>query len=134
MSSYLSMPVVPTVLGFDPRIQFIHEDDLVESIRLSVLEPTAGTYNVAGDGVLLLSQAIRRLGRRQVIVPRPLFPVVARRLVGRGIADFSSESVRYLTYGRSLDTRAMRETLGFEPDWTTAQALESFVESRSHVA
>jgi len=134
MSSYLSMPVVPTVLGFDPRIQFIHEDDLVESIRLSVLEPTAGTYNIAGDGVLLLSQAIRRLGRRQLIVPGPLFPVVARRLVGRGIADFSPESVRYLTYGRSLDTRAMRETLGFEPNWSTAQALESFAESRSHVA
>lgn len=134
MSSYLSMPVVPTVLGFDPRIQFVHEDDLVESIRLAVVQPTHGTFNVSGDGVLLLSQAIRRLGRRQVVVPGPVFPMVARRLMGRGTADFSTENVRYLSYGRSLDTRAMRETLGFEPDWTTAQTLESFADSGSRVA
>lgn len=133
-TSYLSMPIIPTVLGFDPRVQFVHEDDLVESIRLSVERPTKGTFNIAGDGVLLLSQAIRRLGRRQLIVPAPVFPLVARRLSGRGIADFSAESVRYLTYGRSLDTRAMREILGFEPDWTTAQALESFAESGARVA
>jgi len=134
MSAYLSMPVVPTVLGFDPRIQFVHEDDLVESIRLSIEQPTHGTFNIAGDGVMLLSQAIRRLGRRQAVVPAPIFTMVARRLMGRGTADFTPENVRYLSYGRSLDTRAMRETLGFEPDWTTSQALDSFAESRSHVA
>ncbi len=126
MTAYLSMPVVPTVLGFDPRMQFVHEDDLIAATSLAVEHTVPGTFNVAGDGVLLLSQVIRRLGRRQVVLPAPVFPLIGRRMAGRRNADFSTEGVRYLTYGRGLDTRAMREVLQFEPAWTTAQALESF--------
>lgn len=134
MTALLSMSVVPTVLGFDPRLQFIHEDDLVEAIRLSVEHTVPGTFNIAGDGVVLLSQAIRRLGHRQVLIPGFAFPMVARRMAGRRNADLSTEGVRYLTYGRGLDTRAMREVLGFEPEWTTAETLESFAEGRRRVA
>ena len=58
MTSYLTMPIVPTVLGFDPRLQFVHEEDALEVTRRVVLQRTTGTFNVAGDGVMLLSQAL----------------------------------------------------------------------------
>src|SRR5436305_2108182 len=63
LTRYLSLPVVPTVLGFDPRIQLCHEDDGVEVLRRCSLEDHPGIFNVGGSGVLLLSQAIRRVGR-----------------------------------------------------------------------
>ena len=126
LTSYFSMPVVPTILGFDPRLQFVHEDDLLDAMGVAVRDPRQGTFNIAGDGVLLLSQALRRARRTTVAVPRLLWPTVGRAMKPRGLADFSSESERYLSYGRGLDTRAMRRTLGFEPQYDSEAAFMSF--------
>lgn len=128
MTSYLTMPVVPTVLGFDPRLQFVHEDDAVEVTRRATLQRTSGTFNVAGDGVVLLSQALRRLGRPMVPVPAAIFPSVGRTLSRGAWADFSRDQVRYLMYGRALDTTAIETELGFHADYTSQAALASFVE------
>ena len=75
----------------------------------------------------MLSQALRRSRRATVAVPSLLFPSVGRAMSPRGLADFSPEAVRYLTFGRALDTRAMRRTLGFEPSWTSEGAFMAFV-------
>jgi len=129
MTSYLTMPVVPTVLGFDPRLQFVHEDDAVEVTRRSVLQRSAGTFNLSGPGVVLLSQAIRRLGRVQMPLPASIMPAVGRTLARGAWADFSRDQVRYLTYGRVLDTSAVEDELGFSPQYSSRQALESFAKA-----
>jgi len=130
LTAYFTLPVIPTVLGFDPRMQFIHEDDGIEALRTAVITPCRGIFNVAGDGVLLLSQAVRRTNRPTVAILPMLFSTVGRAIGGTGLADFSPEAIRYLTYGRGLDTRAMRRTLGFEPTWTSAAAFEQFVQGK----
>jgi len=126
LASYFRLPVVPTVLGYDPRLQFLHEEDLLEVLRHSVLSEVAGTFNVAGDGVLVLSQALRRLGKPAV--PMPAFAVgrVGSTLRQARLADFSPEQLSFLTYGRGVDTTRMRTELGFEPRFTTASALADF--------
>ena len=133
LTAYFSLPVVPIVLGFDPRLTFVHEDDLVDAVAWAVRSPRHGAFNVAGDGVIMASQAIRRARRPFVAVPAPLFATVGRALRPAGLADFSSEAVRYLTFGRVLDTRAMRATLGFAPAYTTVQAFDSFVHRADQV-
>jgi UDP-glucose 4-epimerase len=127
LTAYFSLPVIPTVLGFDPRLQFVHEDDGLDAIRCAVLNPRQGTFNIAGAGVLMLSQAVRRSPRPTIAVPGLLFATVGRSLGTTGLADFSPEAVRYLTHGRALDTRAMRSTLGYEPVWSSEDAFMSFV-------
>src|SRR3954470_18876643 len=52
MTSYFRLPVIPKVLGFDARLQFLHEDDLMEVLQHAVRKEVPGTFNVAGDGVL----------------------------------------------------------------------------------
>lgn len=126
VTSYLTMPVVPTVAGYDPRMQFVHEDDAVEVTRRAVLQRTAGTFNVAGDGVVLLSQAIRRLGRPMLPLPASVMPVVGRSLARGAWADFSRDQVRYLTYGRVLDVSALEAELGFRCGYSSQRALDSF--------
>lgn len=134
MTSYLSMPVVPTVMGFDPRLQFVHEDDAIDVGLRAVLQRSQGTYNVAGDGVLLLSQVVRLLGNVMVPVPAGLLPFLGRGLARGGWADFSRDQVRYLTYGRALDTSAAREVLGFQAVYSSEQALAAFASGlSSHV-
>jgi UDP-glucose 4-epimerase len=66
---YFRMPVVPTVLGFDARLQFLHEQDLMDVLIHAVRTDLPGTFNIAGDGVLMLSQALRRLKRPTVPMP-----------------------------------------------------------------
>jgi UDP-glucose 4-epimerase len=135
LSEYLSLPVMPTVFGYDPRLQFVHEDDVIDVLDLASREPrratlNSGTFNVAGDGVVLLSQCARRLGRPTVPVPLPAVTWVGSALRTVGVTDFSPEQIRLLTHGRVVSTVQMRETLGFEPRFTTAETFADFARSR----
>lgn len=124
VSQYFRLPVVPTVLGFDARLQFLHEDDLLGAIRHATLDGVHGTFNVAGDGILMLSQALRRLGKPSVPMPSFAVSQVGSLVRQSRVADFSPEQVAYLTYGRGVDTTRMRTVLNFEPRHTTESAFE----------
>ncbi len=84
ITSYFRLPVVPTVLGFDPRLQFLHQDDLLAVLQHAALDGASGVFNVAGDGVLMLSQAIRRLSGPACRSPASRSAASARSCVRRG--------------------------------------------------
>ncbi len=130
MTDYFRLRVIPTMLGFDPRLQFLHEDDALTAHRLATLGEVAGVFNVAGDGVLALSQAAHMAGRPTLPVPAPLGSAVGALYRRTGLADFSAEQMRYLSYGRGLDTTRMRSVLGLEPQYSTRDAFASFVQGR----
>jgi UDP-glucose 4-epimerase len=135
MTAYFRLPVIPTVLGYDPRLQFVHEDDGLAALAVAAMESRVGTFNVAGEGVMLLSQAVRRARRQTVAVPRLMFSAFGRSVSTTGLADFSPEAVRYLMFGRGLDTSAMRRVLGFTPRYSTPEAFAAFAEpAEAHVA
>lgn len=131
LSAYFGLPVVPIVLGRDPRFQLVHEDDCVEALRLAAVERRPGIFNVAGDGFMVLSQALRRAGRPALPLPTLGTPFVGGLMRRAGIADMDSAQVRLLTYGRGVDTARMREQLHFEPVHTTAEAFDAFVRARA---
>jgi len=124
LSHYLRLPAVPTVLGYDPRLQLLHADDARAVLHRAAVQDLPGTYNVAGPGVLSLSQAIRRLGRATVPVPSFAVPVVGRTLEQAAHVDFSRDQVAFLTYGRVVDTTALGELFGYAPRWSTGRTLD----------
>ena len=126
LTSYLRLPVVPTVLGYDPRLQFLHERDLVGVLCHAVDTEVAGTFNVAGDGVVTLSQAVRRLQRASVALPSFAVGGVGSALRSARVSDLTPELLALVTYGRGVDTTRMRNDLGFEPRYSTAEALADF--------
>ncbi|MBL8930304.1 MAG: NAD-dependent epimerase/dehydratase family protein [Kineosporiaceae bacterium] len=130
LTDYFSLPLIPTVLGYDARLQFVHEDDGLEALRLATVGTVTGTINVAGDGVITLSQAVRLAGRGFVAVPQQLSGVIGQIVRRAGLADFSPEQVRFLSYGRVMDTTRMRDDLGFPPGYTTREAFVDFVRGR----
>lgn len=134
LTRYFALPVVPTVLGYDARLQLLHEEDALAVLERAVREQHPGVFNVGGDGVLLLSQAIRRAGRVPIPVPEPGVSTVAALaalLCNERLVDFSPEQTRLLTFGRVLDIGRLRTEFGFAPRWTTAQAFDDFVRSRA---
>jgi UDP-glucose 4-epimerase len=120
------LPAVPTVFGFDPRLQFLDEDDAVAALEHVTRGDCRGTYNVAGAGVVVISQAIALMGK----INAPVIPFVGGTLAMRalerlGLVDFPPEFVRLLQYGRVVDTTRLHDELGFVPRRTT---LETVVE------
>jgi UDP-glucose 4-epimerase len=129
LTRYFELPACPTVFGFDPRLQFLHESDTLAALGRVILgPPAAGTFNLAGDGVVLLSQAIRIAGKPPLPIPEPLVSFAAELL--RRVIDFSPEQARFLQYGRVADTTLAREVLGLEPKWSSLAAFHDFAEQR----
>jgi UDP-glucose 4-epimerase len=116
------LPAVPSILGFDPRYQFIHEDDLVDVLRFAVEHDLPGAYNAAGDGVLALSEVASLLGK-------PLAPILppwgsslaaaALRPLGVRVPD---EVLNQLRYGRGLDNRKLKAE-GYSFGYTSREAV-----------
>jgi UDP-glucose 4-epimerase len=124
ISRYLTLPVVPTLMGFDPRLQFTHEQDAVAVLEHALDHPVAGTFNVAGEGQMYLSR-ILRLGRR---APQPLpgrFFDTAIRTLARAGLTVPDHVTGLLKHGRVVDTSRMRSELGFTPAHTCRQTVLS---------
>ncbi|MFC4058654.1 NAD-dependent epimerase/dehydratase family protein [Planomonospora corallina] len=130
LTRYFSQPVLPTVLGFDPRLQFVHEDDAVEVLRRTAMEDHPGTFNVAGDGVLLLSQCLRRAGLLPVPVPSPAFQLLGEVARSAGLVNFSPEQLRLMCHGRVVDTTRLAAALGWKPKFSTGAAFEDFLRAK----
>lgn len=127
LAEYFALPVLPTPLGFDARLQFVHEHDGLEALRVATVHDHAGTFNVAGDGVITLTQAARRAGRPTVPVPTSLVGWVGHAFRRAGLSDFSPEQMEFLTHGRVLDCSRMRSQLRFEPKYPTTEAFDDFL-------
>lgn len=89
LTRYFALPVIPTVLGYDARVQLLHEEDALAVLERATNQDISGVYNVAADGVLLLSQAIRRAGRVALPVPTGAVGPVSRIFRGARLVDFS---------------------------------------------
>jgi UDP-glucose 4-epimerase len=131
LTRYFALPMIPTVLGYDARVQLLHEEDALAVLERAATQEHPGVFNVAADGVLLLSQAIRRAGRIPLPVASPFVPVVGRLFRGARLVDFSPEQMRFLNFGRVVDTTRLRTTFGFTPRWTTVQAFDDYVRGRA---
>ncbi|MGH3496589.1 MAG: NAD-dependent epimerase/dehydratase family protein [Nocardioidaceae bacterium] len=127
MGRLFRLPVVPTVMGFDPRMQFIDEADVLAVLHRATVHDVAGVFNVAGDGVVMLSQAIRRMGKPALPVPSFGFGAVLTSL-GRGLhVDASADTVGFLTHGRGVDTSALKTIFGYRPMLTSTATLNRFI-------
>ncbi|MBQ0977669.1 MULTISPECIES: NAD-dependent epimerase/dehydratase family protein [Micromonospora] len=129
LTRYFAQPFVPTVFGRDPRLQFLHFDDALEVLHRSIVEDHPGTYNVAGPGVLSLSQAIRRAGRVAVPVLEPGLSGAAALARSMGFGRYGLDQVDLFVHGRVVDTSRLEQEYGFTPR-STAKAFEDFI--RAH--
>jgi UDP-glucose 4-epimerase len=129
LTRYFDLPIVPTVFGRDPRLQFVHIDDALDLLVRSVVDSHKGTYNVAGSGVMVLSQAIRRAGRLGFPVFEPGMSAFAAFVRASGFGDFNLDQLDLFVHGRVVDTSRLIEEFGFRPR-TTEEAFADFVQAR----
>lgn len=127
LARYLSLPVVPTFAGFDPRLQLLHEDDAVEAVVRATLGDVSGSFNVAGDGVILVSQAIGVMGGTAA----PVLPPYGRWASRIGLklfagVDLPAHIANALAHGSVMDCSRLDAALGWRPAFSSRRAMETF--------
>jgi UDP-glucose 4-epimerase len=130
MARYLSLAVIPTPLGYDPRLQFVHEDDAVDVLYRAVREAHPGTFNVAGDGVVPLSQVVRLLGKLPSPLVLPMASPAATFLRRLGGVDFPLDQIKVLVYGRAVDTSRLAREFDWVPRYSTKETVLDFLRGR----
>jgi UDP-glucose 4-epimerase len=132
LAHYLSLPIVPTFAGFDPRLQLLHEDDAVEAIVRAVLGDHPGVFNVAADGIVLLSQAIAIMGGR----PAPVLPLYGHwlaRIALRALTrvDVQSHLAGVIAYGSVADCSRFAREFGWKPAFTSRAVMDGLARGKT---
>lgn len=124
LSSLLLASRTPRVLGFDPLMQFIHEQDLFRAYHQVVMGEVPGIFNIVGKGVVRYSEAIRALGGRELVLPERLLRTGTRVLWNLRLYDIPASFIDHIKYPWVADgTKAARD-LGFVPEHDCFTSLE----------
>jgi len=124
ISRLLRLRNVPTLLGYDPMMQFVHERDCARAIQLAVESDKWGVFNVGGEGAVPYTAAIRLAGGRPVPIPH----VVAYPLVGslsRMRLVFPKHLMDYFRYPTVISDESFRDTFGYAPHYDSVETLRS---------
>jgi UDP-glucose 4-epimerase len=123
----LSLPAVPMILGFDPRYQFVHEDDVVSALEHVTAHDIRGIYNVGADGVLAFSEIVGLLGKTYAPVLPPWGTGLAAAALNRVGVRIPPEMLQQLRFGRAIDNRKLKTT-GYRYRYTTRETVLKLAE------
>jgi UDP-glucose 4-epimerase len=128
LSKALRLPVAPEIFGFDPRLQFTHQDDVLGALCFAARHDLPGVFNVAGDGTVVWSDVCRIVGRRRVPITPLGTGLVTGALRRLGIVDLPLELQTLLRHGRGVDNRRFQDA-GYRYRYTSAGTVEHFARS-----
>ncbi len=130
MTKYLSYPVVPTLLGFDPMFQFIHEQDVLYALAHALKSDYHGVVNVAASDVIPLSKAKKICSQTAIPLFHPIAYTLSQFLNNIKLARLRLLEVDFLRYNCIVDTIRMKEQFQFVPEKTAEETLREFAEHR----
>jgi UDP-glucose 4-epimerase len=129
LTRYLAHRLVPTLMGFDPLWQVVHEVDAVAAFKQAIDRDVPGTFNIVGDGVLPLSTVIKLAGRGALPLPHPLAgPLVAGLWMARN-GEAPPSFLDYLRYVCVADGEAARR-VGFRPAYSVREAVLDYASAQ----
>jgi UDP-glucose 4-epimerase len=129
-SNYLRLPVVPTLLGFDPMLQAVHQDDVVTALFLALAPGRRGIFNIAGPPPLALSRMLSVLGRRTLPVPHGIARLGVDRLFRLGVSSFPAPELDFIRYVCMVDDSRAKNELGYSPAHDIESTLRAVDEER----
>ena len=130
LTRYLGRTMVPTVMGFDPLMQFLHEVDALAAFKMAVMRDMPGVFNIVGDGVLPLSTVIQLAGRVSLPIPHPVFYPIARALWTAQLSEAPPTFVEYLRWICVADGDKAMNELHFRPAFTTREAVLDYANAQ----
>jgi UDP-glucose 4-epimerase len=132
LGRYLSQPVVPSFAGFDPRLQLVHEDDAAEAVVRAALGEQEGAFNVAGDGVVLLSQAVAIMGAQALPVLLPASQWISRFAIRSATGvNLPGHLLDVLLHGSVMDCNRLKAEFGWAPAFSSRAVMDGFARGQT---
>jgi len=126
LASFIKGPRVPTILGFDPLFQFMHELDMARAIRSALQPGLRGVYNVAGPNPIPLSTLVEETGSTRLPIPEPIFV----RALGRfGLPRLPRGALDHIKYPVVVDDASFRKEAGFVPEHDARSTMQAFMQA-----
>ena len=131
LARYLSLPIVPTFAGYDPRLQLLHEDDAVEVIVRAVLGEHPGVFNVAAGGVVLLSQAIAIMGGSAAPILPPYAHWIGRLAVRAATGvQLQAHLADVIAFGSVMDCSKLETEFGWKPAYRSRAVMDALARGK----
>ncbi len=124
-SNFLRLPTIPTLLGFDPMVQVIHEADVVKAIELALKPGVRGIFNVAGPSPLPLSRIIDILDRPSIPIPYTFGKMILSRMWSLRLTSFPVPELDHIRYVCMVDDTRAREVCGYTPDYSIHETVRA---------
>jgi UDP-glucose 4-epimerase len=115
VTRFFVRPVAPVLMGFDPLLQFIHEDDLSAAYKLAIDDDFGGIYNLVGEGVLPYSTVLAMMGKLPVPLPHFIARGLARALWATQLTDAPPAFLDFLRFLCVADGDKASRIMGFRP-------------------
>ncbi len=130
LTRFLSRRLVPTMMGFDPLLQFVHEVDAIAAFKLAIDRDLPGTFNIVGDGVLPLSTVVKLAGRVALPIPHPIAEPATGVAWLAQLVEAPPSFLKYLRFLCVADGQKAKTRMGFRPAYTSREALLDFTSAQ----
>jgi UDP-glucose 4-epimerase len=125
VSNYLRMKRIPVLLGFDPMVQVIHEDDVAHAIVLALKPGVHGIMNLTGPGEAPLSVLLQELAKPTLPLPASVLEVVLRGLWRLGLSSFPTPELAHIRFVCMVDGGRARHEMGFRPQYSLKETVRA---------
>jgi UDP-glucose 4-epimerase len=112
---FFARPAAPVMMGHDPLLQFVHEQDAAWAFKRAVDAEAVGAFNIVGKGVLPYTTVLALLGRVPIPMPYLLARQVSKALWATQIVGSPPSFLDFLLYLCVADGSHARRELGFTP-------------------
>ena len=124
------LPVLVGVRGFDPPMQFLHEQDLQRLLAWSIHRKPKGVFNVTGHGIIRYSQIMKHLKKPSVWVPASLLYPALGALWSLRMVPFPASILDFVRYPWVASGQKFLEAYDFKPEFSSEEAFLAYARAR----
>jgi len=126
------LPTVVGLAGYNPDLQFVHEDDVARAMLAIFEQDGRGAFNIAPPDTMTMAETLQSTGKPVVRLPEwlldPLADLLWRYRVN--VLGAPASFLDYLRYPWVLDPGRLIDELGFKFRYSSREALTVMLRSK----
>jgi UDP-glucose 4-epimerase len=123
----LKQPFILGFKGYNPIMQFIHEDDAAEAFYLALTKNVQGAFNLAADNGLRYDEMAKVAGKPLVQIPEGIMKPIVSAFYTLHLLPFGPGQLTYIQYPLSMKADKIKKVLGFKPRYSSEQAIRAYL-------
>ena len=124
-------PLMIRLIGYDPYIQYLHEEDLAEVILTLLEQKQPGVFNAGGANPLRYREIIAATGKPCISLPAgPLSFMLGVTWRLRLQSQSPAGGLDFIKFPIVLDTTKLERTTGYRFRYNTRETLLSYLETQ----